>query len=173
MSTDVVPVPAVRILDDAFGRIRELVHGFADVSPSLLGRRPAAGANSIAWLVWHLTRVQDSHIAELLDADQLWVDGHARALGRPPDPDDTGYGHSEAEAAAVEFDDVAALLAYHDAVADRTVGFLATLETDDLERVIDDSYDPPVTVGMRLVSVVADSLQHVGQAAYARGLVGA
>lgn len=161
------------VIEDAVERIRELMHHHADLDVAVLGRQPAKGSNSMAWLLWHTTRVQDAQVAPLLDGAQLYVDGGwAGRLGFDPDIRDTGYAHSEAQAAAVRIDDVSTLLDYHDAVADRTIAWLSTGGVD-LDRVIDTSYDPPVTVGARLVSIVADSLQHLGQAAYVRGLLGA
>ena len=64
------------------------------------------------------------------------------------------------------------LRAYHDAVYARTIEYVRTLQDADLDRVVDTSWDPPVTLGVRLVSVVNDDQQHVGQAAFVRGLLG-
>lgn len=131
-------------------------------------------ANPIGWLVWHLTRVQDHHVSELLDTEQLWIaDGWAARFGREPKPMDLGYGMKADEVTA--FDPVSAdlLLEYHDVVDARTRAYLATLTDDDLDRVVDRNWDPPVTLGVRLVSIADDSLQHVGQALYVRGLVDA
>jgi hypothetical protein len=63
------------------------------------------------------------------------------------------------------------LLAYHDATYDATTRFIQHLDEADLDRIVDERWDPPVTLGVRLVSVVNDDLQHVGQAAYVRGLL--
>jgi hypothetical protein len=126
----------------------------------------------VGWLVWHLTRVQDHHLADLLGEEQLWVSGDwAGRFGLPADPDDTGYGHSSAQVATVRPESAQALVDYHDAVAERTRTFLARLGPADLDRVVDEAWDPPVTLGVRLVSVADDDLQHVGQAAYVRGLI--
>jgi hypothetical protein len=157
-----------------YGRVlplaREAVDGLA-VEQTL--ERPAPDANPIAWLIWHLTRVQDHHVSELLGADQLWVtDGWAPRFGLEPDPANTGYGHSSAEVAAVRPERVAVLVDYLTAVDARTRPFLEQCRADDLERIVDRRWDPPVTLGVRLVSVVDDCLQHVGQAAYVRGLLG-
>jgi hypothetical protein len=133
---------------------------------------PAPGANTIGWLVWHLTRVQDHHVAEILDVDQIWVGGNRSArFGLDPDPADTGYGHSPAEVAAVRPDGPGVLVDYLETVDERTRSMLAELGADDLDRVVDRSWDPPVTLGVRLVSIADDCLQHVGQAAYLRGLL--
>jgi Protein of unknown function (DUF664) len=159
------------LLLDAFGRIRELVVRVVDgLDEEELAARPNGRANSIAWLVWHLTRIQDDHVAGAAGIDQAWrTGGWADRFGLDLNPDDTGYGHG--------FDDVAAVRAsadllrgYHAAVADRTDEFVRGLSPADLDRVLDANWDPPVTVGVRLVSVVSDCLQHLGQAAYARGL---
>lgn len=161
------------MLLELYGRVPPLVVGAVDgLSVDQLRESPAPGTNSIAWLIWHLTRVQDHHVAELLDQPQLWVgDGWAPSFGLEPDPTNTGYGHSSAQVAAVHPESAAVLLDYVDAVDRRTRGFLETLTPGDLDRVVDRRWDPPVTLGVRLVSVADDCLQHAGQAAYLRGLV--
>lgn len=163
--------PAVELLRDSFGRIRELV---VDVTGGLTRDqarfRPDTDANPVGWLVWHLTRVQDDHVSELAGVEQAWTaDGWYDRLGLPFDPSDTGYGHSRAEVAAVDADPDL-LAAYHSAVDRLTSDYLSTLTADDLSRVVDTNWEPPVMVSMRLVSVIGDCLQHLGQAAYVRGL---
>ena len=164
---------ATDVLQDAFGRIRALVHNAGtDLDAEALAFRPAPEANSIAWLLWHLTRVQDSHVAEIAGKDQVWAAGPwAAELGRPADPADTGYGHTSQEVAAVRPERPDALLTYHEAVVARTLDWLSSATEDELERIIDRRYDPPVSVGVRLTSVVSDNLQHAGQALYVRGIV--
>ena len=160
------------VLAEAFGRLPELVRGAVEgLSPEQLRRAPAEGANTVGWLVWHLTRVQDSHVAELLDAEQIYISGDwAPRFGRG-DSSDTGYGHTAAQVAAVAPESAQVLLDYYDAVHARTVKYLAGLSDDDLDRVVDERWDPPVTLGVRLVSIYDDDAQHAGQAAYARGLL--
>ena len=132
----------------------------------------APGANTIAWLVWHAARVQDHHVAELLASDQVWVhDGWAAKFGLDADPTNTGYGHTAEQVLQVRPERPEALLEYLDAVYARTKPFLAALTPGDLDRVVDRRWDPPVTLGVRLVSIADDGLQHVGQAAYPRGLL--
>jgi hypothetical protein len=166
-------VQAKDVLIEAFGRLPDLVRSAVEgLSPEQLRRPPAEGANTVAWLVWHLTRVQDSHVAELLDGDQVYLAGDwPSRFGLKADPSDTGYGHSPAQVLAVAPRDGQALVDYYLAVHDRTVGFVAGLTDADLDRVVDEAWDPPVTLGVRLVSVYDDDAQHVGQAAYVRGVV--
>ncbi len=161
------------LLLELYGRVPPLARRAVEgVELERLTERPGPGANPIAWLVWHLVRVQDHHIAELLDTDQLWVTGDwAGRFGLSPDPSDTGYGHLEEQVERVRPERPESLLAYLDAVHDRTRTMLTELVPDDLDRIIDRRWDPPVTLGVRLVSIADDSLQHVGQAAYVRGLL--
>jgi uncharacterized damage-inducible protein DinB len=160
------------LVSDAFDRVRDAVHRVTtDLSPEALSMRPDADANSIAWLVWHLTRIQDDHVAGLAGREQVWTsDGWYERYALPFPKSATGYGHSSDEVAAVRVASSELLLAYYDAVHDQTLAYVRTLSHDDFDTVIDESWDPPVTLGVRLTSVIADDLQHVGQAAYVRGL---
>lgn len=160
------------ILADAFERVRDAVHPAANgLTPEDLATRPDPQANSIAWLVWHMTRVQDDHVSEVAGTDQTWTgDGWFDRFGLPLDPADTGYGHSSDQVGLVTAP-AGLLLGYFDAVHRRTIDFVRTLGEADLDRVVDERWDPPVTLGVRLVSVIADDLQHCGQAAYVRGLL--
>ena len=162
------------LLLELYGRIPPLAADAVDgLSPDQLRQEPAPGANTIGWLVWHLTRVMDHHGAELLDAEQVWVGGDwARRCGLEPDQDNTGYGHGPADVAAVRPDGPEVLLEYLGAVDARTRALLEGLTPADLDRIVDRRWDPPVTLGVRLVSIADDGLQHVGQAAYVRGLLG-
>ncbi|GHC40209.1 MULTISPECIES: mycothiol transferase [Streptomyces rochei group] len=161
------------ILIEGYGRIREEVHAaVGDLPPDGLNARPADDANSVAWLVWHLTRVQDNHVADAFGLDQVWLtDAWEKRFGLGLPRLDTGYGHSPAQVAKVRVDSADLLTGYYDAVHEQTLGVLRSLTAKDLERVVDENWDPPVTLGTRLVSVLSDDLQHVGQAAYVRGLV--
>lgn len=160
-----------QLLTEAFGRIREIVQSaLEDANIKVLTFRADPEANTIAWLVWHLTRVQDDHIADLLGEEQVWTaDSWVDRFDLPFDAAATGYGHSAAEAAVIRTD--AALLAgYYDAVHTRTIAYLRTLTAADFARIVDTSWNPPVTLAVRLVSILSDDLQHAGQAAYVRGL---
>ncbi|HET6529044.1 MAG TPA: DinB family protein [Actinoplanes sp.] len=161
------------VLIEAFGRLPDLVRAAVEgLDPEQLRYAPAGGANTIGWLVWHLTRVQDSHIAELIGAEQVYLAGDwAPRFGLEPDPSDTGYGHTAAQVARVAPAGWQVLVDYYDAVHERTVGFLGGLTAADLDRVVDEAWDPPVTMGVRLVSIHDDDTEHVGQAAYLRGLL--
>ena len=160
------------IFIDAFGRIRGTVRrAAAGLDAAGLAYRPDADANSIAWLVWHLTRIQDDHVAPIAERVQVWHDGPwAEQLEFTGDLHDTGFGHTSDQVAALRPDSPEPLLAYHDAVADRSIEYATTITPDELDRIIDRSYDPPVTVGVRLVSVLNDCIQHAGQAGFVRGM---
>lgn len=160
------------LLTDAFGRIREAVHQAVDgLTRDQLAYRVDADANSIAWLIWHLTRVQDDHVAGVAGTEQVWIaDGWVDRFGLPFDRMAHGYGHTSKEVAAVQAD-AELLAAYHDAVYEQTTRFVKGLTDADLPRIVDTRWDPPVTLGVRLISVIEDDLQHAGQAAFVRGIV--
>jgi len=161
------------LLSDLFGRIPPIAeHAVDGLTLEQLMKPPAVGANPIAWLIWHIGRVQDAQVPPGAGSDQLWVtDDWAGRFGLEPDPRNLGYGHDQAQVAAVRPESTMVLVGYLDAVHQRTLAYVADLTAVDLDRVLDERWDPPVTLGVRLVSVAADCLQHAGQAAYLRGLL--
>ena len=160
------------LLTDAYERINQGVHRVTDgLDAEALAFRPDAEANSIGWLVWHLLRVQDHHVSDIAGVEQAWIDdGWADRFGMDADPEDHGYGHTSEEVAAVRISDPQLLRDYADVVHARTLRYIDSLDSDELERIVDTRWDPPVTAAVRLVSVIGDDLQHIGQAAYIRGL---
>jgi uncharacterized damage-inducible protein DinB len=164
---------STELLIDAFARIAGVVRSTVrGLDAETLAGRVDPDANSIAWLVWHLTRVQDDHVSEVAGRAQAWTeDGWAERFGLPFDVADTGYGHDTDDVAAVGQVGADDLIGYHEAVHARTEAFLRSLTDDDLARVVDRNWDPPVTLSVRLVSVISDDLQHAGQAAYVKGVL--
>ena len=161
------------LLLELYGRVPPLAaEAIEGLGVAELTKAPAPGANTIGWLIWHLTRVQDHHVSELLATEQIWVEGGwAPRFGLEADPSNTGYGHSAEDVVAVRPEGSEALLEYLAAVDRRTRIMLEGLDPADLDRIVDRRWDPPVTLGVRLVSIADDSLQHVGQAAYLKGLL--
>ncbi|MFE3025583.1 mycothiol transferase [Nocardia tengchongensis] len=161
------------LLVDAFGRVKENVHGaVAGLTQDELAARPDPDANSIAWLIWHLTRVQDDHVADVAGIEQVWTtQGWAKRFDLPFDDAAHGYGHSSADVAQLATVPAELLLGYYDAVHDQTIAYVSTLTDADLPRIVDTRWDPPVTLGVRLISVIDDDIQHSGQAAYIRGIL--
>ncbi|MFC7849832.1 DUF664 domain-containing protein [Arthrobacter sp. NPDC057388] len=159
------------LLLDGFGRIREIVGATLDgIDDEALVRRPSGNGNSIAWLLWHLGRVEDAQVASAAGLPEVWTSrGFAGRFGLPFPERDTGYGHSSDKVDAVRVPG-GLLLEYYDAVHRQTIEVLKTVDDANLDRVVDTRWNPPVTLGVRLVSIIADCLQHAGQAAYAKGL---
>ncbi|MFI6977258.1 DUF664 domain-containing protein [Embleya sp. NPDC050154] len=164
---------SAELLVDGFGRVREVVHEAVDgLTAKQLTERLDADANSIAWLIWHLARVQDDHVSDVAGLEQVWTakDWHGR-FELPFPVRAIGYGHDTEAVAAVRVDSAELLTGYYDAVHEQTIGFVRGLSAADLDRVVDEAWTPAVTLGVRLVSVIADDLQHAGQAAFIRGIL--
>ncbi len=162
------------LLSDGYARVwQALAEALNGLTTEDLHEQPCSDCNSMGWLAWHLTRVQDDHVADLMGEEQLWLrDGWYARFNRPPDPEDVGFGHTSAQVAAFRAPDGQTLLDYHRAVCERTQGYLRTLSLGDLDRELNEPwYQPLPTVGVRLISILADDLQHVGQIAYVRGLL--
>jgi uncharacterized damage-inducible protein DinB len=157
------------LLTDAFGRVTELVEDITkDLSPELAAYRPDPDANSIAWLVWHVARLQDDHIAGLAGTDQVWPAWRDR-FGLPFDDWAVGYGQSSEEVGQVKVSGEL-LRDYYRDVNRQALDYIGRLDAEELERVVDTNWDPPVTAAVRLISVLDDNTQHMGQAGYVRGL---
>ena len=162
---------AQELLRDAFTRLIEHVDDITDgLTDQEATYRPSPNANSIAWLLWHSARVQDVQVADVADVEQVWTrDGWVERFGLDLPRDDTGYGHSPEEVAKVQAP--AELLAsYYHAVHKLTLEYIASVTGDELARVVDTHWDPPVTASARLVSIIDDCAQHLGQAAYVLGI---
>lgn len=160
------------VLADALGRVRDQVPAVVDgLDVDQLAWRPDTGSNSIAWLLWHLTRVQDDHVAEVAGTEQVWTaGGWYDRFALPFAPEVHGFGHAAGDVAQVRVSGDL-LAGYHAATAARAIEYVGTLTPADLDRVVDERWDPPVTLGVRLVSVVCEVNEHLGQAAYVRGLL--
>lgn len=163
------------LLIDGFGRIQENVAGVLHgLTPEQLTYRVTADANPVSWLIWHLTRVQDDHVAAAFGEKQVWSTGSwATRFGLPAEMMDHGYGHTSSQVATVAAATASAslLLEYHEATYAQSVKLVSEVTDADLDRVVDTRWTPHVTLGVRLVSVLDDDMQHAGQAAYVRGLL--
>ncbi|WP_125614213.1 mycothiol transferase [Specibacter cremeus] len=160
------------LLADAFGRIDSTVREVLDgLDGTALNWRPDPAANSIAWLLWHLARIQDEQVAHVAGVDSRWrAGGFHERFGFDLDPHGTGYGHSAEQAAVVRVETAGLLLDYLGAVQTQSLDYVAGLDGADFDRIVDRRWTPAVTLGVRLVSVIDDCVQHAGQAAYVKGL---
>jgi Protein of unknown function (DUF664) len=163
---------AVReLLRDSFTRLIEHVEDLTDeLTNELAFFRPTASANSIAWLIWHSARQQDAQLCDIAGIEEVWTrDGWVDRFGLDLARDDTGYGHGPEEVDKVRVP--ADLLAgYYHGVHKVTLEYIASVTAEELSRVVDRRWNPPVTASVRLVSIIDDGAQHLGQAAYVRGI---
>ncbi|BBZ73296.1 mycothiol transferase [Mycobacterium paraseoulense] len=162
---------AQELLRDAFTRLIEHVDDIADgLTDEVATYRVTPGANSIAWLIWHSARVQDIQLADVAGVEQVWLrDGWVDRFALDLPRNDTGYGHGPEQVAKVKAP-ADLLSGYYRAVHKLTLEYIAGVTAADLERVVDTNWDPPVTASARLVSIIDDCAQHLGQAAYVRGI---
>jgi uncharacterized protein DUF664 len=165
---------AVReLLRDSFTRLIEHVEELTDgLTDEVAFFRPTATANSIGWLVWHSARVQDLQLSDIAGVEQVWSrDGWIDRFALDLPSNDSGYGHDANDVGKVRAS--ADLLAgYYHAVHKATLEYIASVTPDELSRVVDTRWTPAVTASARLVSIIDDCAQHLGQAAYVRGIAG-
>lgn len=171
MSNETRDAAARELLRDGFARVRDNVQQLCSaVSDEQATYRPDSEANSISWLIWHLTRIQDDHVSGLTDEEQVWTrDGWYDRFGLPFEPNDHGYSHNSYDVAQVRTGPEL-LDGYQAAVHEATMRYVDSVTATELARVVDTAWEPPVTASVRLVSVLGDCLAHLGQADYVRGL---
>jgi hypothetical protein len=158
---------------DGYGRIIEILERALDgLTEEDLNWQPKPDCNGMGWLAWHLTRVQDDHFASLMGEEQLWIkDGWHARFNRPADAKDIGFGHTPEQVAAYKSPGAETQLAYSQAVIERSQAYFPTLAKTDLDKELNEPWFQPLpTVGVRIISVLGDSLEHAGQIAYVRGL---
>lgn len=162
---------ATAILHNAATRPAEAAERLrSSLTPDVLNAHPGGHDNSVAWLLWHTGREIDLQTAALADTEQVWTDrGYAEKTGIGSVGDGLGLGHTSAAAREIRSDHGDSLVDYLQEVTDVLVTYISGLSDEDLDEVIDEDWDPPVTRGVRLVSIIDDAAQHVGQAAYAVG----
>lgn len=166
MSTNIRWIHVVAsTLERADEAIRAAVDGLDEEQ---LRWRPDAEANPAGWIAWHVARVMDDHLAELGGVEQQWPAWRDR-FEAPYDPASIGYRHSSEEVGAFR-GDAASLLGYWGAVHEAGQRVLAGLD-DEPERIVDERWDPPVTLEARLVSIIDEASEHAGQLGYLRGLL--
>ena len=163
---------ARELLRDAFTRLIEHVDELTDgLTDEMSSYRPGPNANSIAWLLWHSGRVQDIQVAHIAGVEQVWTrDGWVDRFGLDLPGYDTGFGHTPEDVAKVRAP-AELLSGYYHAVHKLTLEYIASVTGEELARIVDPSWDPPVTASMRLISIIDDCAQHLGQAAYVHGIL--
>lgn len=160
------------LVRDSLGRVHALIPAVLDgLGGDDLLWRPDPEANPIGWLIWHLTRIEDDHMAALGHLEQVWsADGWYQRFGLPYVKTAHGFRMTSTEVGLFNTRDARLLSGYAAAVWKQTESILDTLTEDDVDQVIDRRYTPPVTIGIRLSSLLVETSQHVGQAGYVRGL---
>lgn len=160
------------LIDAARRPVSSAAQVLRGIDREVLHACPGGRGNSVAWLVWHAARQMDAQLASLTGRTQIWTAaGWADRLGVPRGPGEIGFGDTPEQAAALTVSDPDLLLVYLTDVVDALVAAVSGWSADDLDVVVDTAWDPPVTRGVRLVSLIDDAVAHLGQAAYARGLV--
>lgn len=161
---------ARELLRDSLTRLIEHVDELTDGLPDDVSSwQPVAGANSIAWLIWHSARQHDVQLAAIAGTEQVWIrDGWRERFALDLPGNDMGYGHTPEQVAKVRAP-AELLSGYYHAVYKVSLEYVASIDDEELGRIVDDNWDPPVTASVRLVSIIDDSAQHLGQAKYIKG----
>lgn len=159
---------SIDILIDLAHHPAEAAAGLPTLSPAQLNAHVGGHPNSVAWLLWHSGREIDAQLADLNHQPQQWEKFRSR-FGLGEIADGFGLGHTPEEAAQIQVDDQALLVEYLQATLDAFIDYARSLSEADLDEVIDENWTPAVTRGVRMVSMIDDAIQHVGQAAFIAG----
>jgi len=139
-----------------------------------LHKRPALGANPIGWLCWHAIRSGDRLLGDVVLGKQLWISaGWNRKFNRPPDPNDTGKGHSLFSVDNLFIPSAGTLVDYANAVKAPLLDYTNKLTNQELNKEYPSSMAPDTMrpVYPRITGILAHNLQHIGEANYARGIL--
>ena len=139
-----------------------------DLTEEQLYHQPTPDTNSIAWLIWHLSRWRDKISAAAAGEPEVWISqGWAGKFGM--EDGRTGLGDTIEQVARFKVDtnmltDYAE--AAHKAIVERVSGFT----TEQFNQEIEYTPGSPRPAWRALISVVEDSAEHTGQINYLRGM---
>ena len=158
----------VDALDKENGFLLDALEG---LGPDELAWQPAANANSIGWILWHMVRVEDMWIQFFAQFQtELWeTEGWHEKFGLPTR--DNGFGHTAEQVNNFPGVDLAEFLRYRASVRQATLDYLDTLTPKDMEHVPRERR-PEMSLGAMFRQIIGEMYQHVGHIAYLRGLQG-
>ena len=128
---------------------------------------------SLTWLAWHTARELDLQISALAGQESIWYSqGFKEYFPFEVAETEDGWDHSLEQAQKIKVDHLDDVLDYLNDATDFAILYLKSLNPECLDDIVDDSWTPAVTRGVRLVSIIDDAAMHSGQAIYARRLLG-
>jgi uncharacterized damage-inducible protein DinB len=150
---------------------KDLLENLLGLSAAELGFRPARHANSIGFIVWHMTRVEDGWIQRAIQRKpHLWVaDGWAARFEMPAEMRDMGFGYTVQQLDAFKIPPLELLLGYSHAVREATMAYVSGWDPASPTEVRA-PWGGMVAVAEVLAQLVWELNQHSGQVAYLRGL---
>jgi uncharacterized damage-inducible protein DinB len=140
------------------------------LTPDEMRWQPTPHTNHIAWLVWHLARVEDRWVSRLRQAPEVWNDeGWANRFRM--DPESNGFGQTMEEVRAMPEIALQDLMAYFDAVRVVTRHYLEQATDADLAQTYPHPRFGECTGAWIVGHILVEESQHVGQVALIRGMV--
>ncbi len=154
--------------DEYLAELKKVVDG---LSIDEAYKQPSPHSNTIGWSVWHMARVEDYWLNNVVQGDaQVWNSGGwDKKFGM--DPENRGAGQTIEQVLAMPHVAVTELLAYFDAVRAKTSPFITGLAESDLAREIEHPRFGKVTGRWIVGHIVVEESQHVGQVAFTRGIL--
>jgi len=147
-----------------------IARAIKDLSPDELAWRPKPHSNNIAFLLWHLARVEDLWINRLIlgGKSMYETDGWYKKFKTPAQ--DSGFGYDQAKLAAWPVPTPELLQSYTAAVREKTLAFLKTTDEKKLDEPKDFILNK-ATVGWALSHLISEIGEHSGQIGYLRGVM--
>ena len=164
------------IPDASFDRVGSvLLRALDGLTLQQLKAQPAGtDSNPIGWIAFHLTRVHDRTFSLLLGKVQAFVEGGFHELFGLPADTGTLSGNTLDEVREFNPNSAELLSSYWTAARGHSHKFLEGLTETDIETPTPPGVgpaSPPETYRLTVARVTSDTSQHIGQIAYARGLV--
>ena len=148
--------------------VRKALDGLSDKE---VATRPNSECNSMAWLLWHLSRAEDGLVSSLDGSAELWNDGWAEKCGISAETKGMGFGHKAEDLESFGVGSVDALKEYFGQTEKKVADYLASLSSEDLDKQVPSMMgDGTVPLGNIVQVIVNEAMVHGGQIAYLRGL---
>jgi len=140
-----------------------------DLTEDQMHYQSTPDSNSIAWMVWHSSRIKDQVTASIVGESEVWLaDGWAERFGIAPEANGIGDRPEQVTSFRVRSD---FLLGYADAAHNVTIQRLSKILPAQLAQPSRYVLGDTRPVWRSLQGMLGDAYSHAAQVSYLRGMI--